>query len=293
MTGTPPRCVVRVVVMCCHGASQDYLVARAAEEFELVGVVRHIPRPSQTLGSRLTKYLDPRRLFEYLVARLVLPAHERRAQRLERELLWRDGQPPRPPAGVPAIEVEDINSPNTRNFLRGQRPDLVLINGTNLLRRELLRSRRDIRWGFVNLHTGLSPYSRGGNCNLFMMLEGKPELTGITVHHLDAGIDRGDIIVSDQLPLREDDNFEMAEVRCFHHGVERLLEGARAVCEGKAERVPQWEPGKLFLRRTGYVYRPWHRVLVNRMIRRGLIRDYLRERTERSRAVRLVGVTGR
>jgi hypothetical protein len=53
--------------------------------------------------------------------------------------------------------------------------------------------------------------------------------------------------------------------------------------------VKQWELGKLFLRRTGYVYEPYHRVRVNGLLDRGLIAEYLTRREERDRAIRLVG----
>jgi folate-dependent phosphoribosylglycinamide formyltransferase PurN len=279
----------RILVLCCRGEFQDYLLQRVSEEFDLVGCVRFVPKSPERLGSRLSKYRSPRVLAEYLVARALLPAEDRRGQQLARQLFWRGGVAPAPPANMRELDVDDVNAPEVLQLVRELKPELVLVNGTNLLRRDLLRLASGIRWGFVNLHTGLSPYSRGGNCNLFKFLEGRPEHVGITVHHVDAGIDRGDIILSDQLPLQPGDNFEMSEVRCFHHGIESLLLAARQLIAGRASRVPQWEPGTLYLRRTGYVYRPYHRVIVNRAIRKGLIRDFLSRKEQINQDLRLVG----
>jgi methionyl-tRNA formyltransferase len=144
----------------------------------------------------------------------------------------------------------------------------------------------------VNLHTGLSPYSRGANCNLYMILEGHPELVGVTVHHIDPGIDSGDIIRSAQVPLEPGDNFETIDVRSFHVGIELLLAAARELVAGRAARVPQWEKGKLFLQRTGYRYEPWQRLEANRRLEGGLLAEYLADREARDAAVRLVGATG-
>ena len=181
-----------------------------------------------------------------------------------------------------------INEERTAAFLRRLAPDIVLVNGTQLLRQPLLELIPSIRHGIVNLHTGLSPYSRGANCNLYMLMEGHPELVGVTVHHIDPGIDSGDIILSAQVPMEPDDDFETIDVRSFHVGIELLLEAAHRLEAGTAPRVPQWEQGKLFLKRTGYVYEPWQRLMANRRIARGLVRDYLAERPARDAGVRLV-----
>ncbi len=279
----------RVVVLCCEGKFQDYLLQRVSEEFDLVGAVRYAAtNPKGSLRDRLSRYRSPQALWEYLTARALLPGYLARSRQLERELIWRAGEPPKPPDGLPLVRVPDINAPEAQDFLARLEPELVLVNGTNLLRQQILSLAPNTRLGFVNLHTGLSPYSRGGNCNLFMLLEDKPELVGITVHHLDVGIDSGDIILSARVPMQPDDCYEMFEVREFHFGIESLLRAAHALVAGCAPRVKQWEEGKLFLKRTGYVYRPYHRLLVNRSMERGLIRDYLADKSSRDSTARLV-----
>jgi len=265
---------------------------RASEEFNLVGVVRVAPmNPHGGWRHRLGKYLSPSVLVEYLLARMLLPREERQGRALEQQLFWIDERPPVVPALVPCLHVQDVNAPEAVDFVRRSAADLVLVNGTNLIRKQMLKLCEGMKWGLLNLHTGLSPYSRGGNCNLFMLLEGKPEHVGVTVHHIDVGIDRGDIVLSDHVPLLPTDNREMIDARAFHHGIEQLLMGAKALIGGWAPRIKQWESGKLFLQRTGYVYKPFHRVLVNRALRRGLVAKYVEQRAQRDAAVRLVRCT--
>lgn len=286
------RSEIGVVVLCGSGRYQDYLLNRVHAEFRLLGFARYDPvQPKGSLQERLIKYRNTRSLLEYLFARAYLPGHEFRARQLEHRLLMAENYAGFP-EGLPHATVADINDPSVAKLIADLEPDVVIVNGTNLLRRPLLELAKAARLGFVNLHTGLSPYSRGGNCNLFMLLEGKPELVGITVHHLDGGIDRGDIILSSRVPMECDDNFEMVEVREFHHGIEATLRAVHTLAAGQAPRVKQWEEGKLFLRRTGYVYRPYHRVLANRMIKGGLIRDYLADKNRRDAGIRLVECPG-
>jgi len=294
--GGPPRPSrgPRTVVLCCEGFYQRWLVQRASEELDLVGVVVQHP-PAAVAGGRLQRwrrYRDPRVLVRQLRARLALPPHERRGEALRQQLFCPAGLPPRLPPELPVLHTEAINGADTVAFLRQQRPDLLLVNGTQLLRQPVLDLRPSLPLGIVNLHTGLSPYSRGANCNLYMILEGHPELVGVTVHHIDPGIDSGDIIRSAQVPLQADDNFETIDVRSFHTGIELLLEAAHDLARGQATRVPQWEQGKLFLRRTGYHYEPWQRLAASRLLEGGLLADYLAHRPERDAAVRLVGPAG-
>jgi folate-dependent phosphoribosylglycinamide formyltransferase PurN len=285
---------VRAVVLCCDGLYQRTLVQRARRHFHLAGVVvQHPPQSAPARRwDRLRRYRDPRVALRQAWSRVALRPYERRGRELEDRLFRPDGREPALPEDVPIHHTTAINGAETVAFLRAVAPELVLVNGTQLLREPILSLRPQIRHGIVNLHTGLSPYSRGANCNLYMVLEGHPELVGVTVHHIDPGIDSGDIIRSAQVPMEPDDNFETIDVRCFDVGINLLLEGARDLVEGRAPRVSQWEKGKLFLQRTGYHYEPWQRLQANRLLGRGMLRDYLAHKEARDAGLRLVGALG-
>lgn len=51
--------------------------------------------------------------------------------------------------------------------------------------------------GCVNVHPAYLPYNRGANPNVWSIVEGNP--AGVTVHYMDADIDRGDIIAREQV----------------------------------------------------------------------------------------------
>lgn len=287
---------VRAVVMCCDDLWQRGLVRDVAEAYDLAGVLFvHFPPPGPPLGrlrrawTRFSRYLNPLTLFRHLRSRRLLDRWEREAEPLVKELFHREGAPPEPPADVPILRVRDVNDPEAVEFVRSLEPDVVCVNGTNLLRDPMLALIPDIPLGIINMHTGLSPYSRGGNCNLFMLLEGRPEMVGVTIHHIDRGIDSGDIIRTARPPLEPDDTFERIRAKVFRLGIDLMLESVAELAAGRARRVKQWTEGKLFLRRTGYRYSPWVRVQVNRRLREGLIPDYLAEKERRDEGIRLIG----
>ena len=282
----------RIVVLCCDGIYQRYFVQRLHQAYQVVGiVVRKEPQAKGSLAGRLRRYLNPVALARYLLARFDMARSARVSAGLVESLYYEQGRPPAMPAGVECITVPDINSPEAVAFVERHAPDMVCVNGTNLLRAPMLGLADQIPLGIVNLHTGLSPYTRGGNCNLFALLEGKPEWVGVTVHHIDPGIDSGDLILTRQVEMQADDEYDHIDARTFRLGADLMVLAVKQIAEGRAARVPQWDEGKLYLRRTGYVYEPYHWYRANRLLRKGLIKRYLQEKKVRDAAVRLVGET--
>ena len=279
-----------IVVLCCDGVYQRYLVRRLHEAYGVSGVVVH--RPPNAKGSvweRLQRYMDPARLGRYLVARWDMARAAREAAPLVETLFGPGGALAAFPAGIDVETVEDINAPQAVDFVARHAPDVVCVNGTNLLRGPMLVLQPEFPLGFINLHTGLSPYTRGGNCNLFALLEGHPEWVGVTAHHIDPGIDSGDLIITAQVPMSEGDNYDMIDARTFRLGADVMETAVRQLVDGRAERVPQWQKGRLYLKRTGFVYEPYYRYRVNRLLKRGLVRSYLADKEARDAGVRLVG----
>jgi len=281
---------LRVLIMCCDGLYQRYLINRVKKEFNLVGVIFHAtPNAKGNLFKRIARYRNPIDLLTYLQARILIPYYESLALPLVKRLFFENGCAPLPPNSVPICHVGNVNAPEAVKFVHDLAPDIICVNGTNLLREPMLNLIPTIPFGIINLHTGLSPYARGGNCNLFVLLEGHPELVGITIHHIDKGIDSGDIIITARPEMEPTDNYEMIDAKTFRLGIDLMLVAIHQLIEGRAERVKQWEEGRLFLRRTGYVYYPYLRVKVNLLLKKGLIRDYLKNRQIRDIGIQLVG----
>lgn len=276
--------------MVCDGLYQQHFVHGLSVAFNVVGVVIYRPVLSKgSFGQRIRRLLGWGAALRFLRSRRAFRAERAAAHLLVETLFYRDGSGFAFPGGAAQLVVNNINDPAVADFLRQRAPDVVCINGTNLLRDGLLAIASTIPYGFVNLHTGLSPYARGGNCDLFMLLEGRPEFVGITIHHIDSGIDSGDIIVTARPDLVPDDNYAMIEAKSFHLGNKMMVVAVTQLFEGRAERVKQWQHGKEFLRRTGYVYDPFVRLQVNKILKRGLVAQYLADKAGRDKGIRLVG----
>ena len=276
--------------MVCDGLYQQHFVHSLSAAFNVVGVVIYRPvTPKGSLVQRIRRLLGWGAAFRFLRSRAALRAEQETAVPLVESLFRRNGVNFAYPAGAAQLVVSNINDATVAKFLQQHKPDVVCINGTNLLRDELLAIAATIPCGFVNLHTGLSPYARGGNCDLFMLLEGCPEFVGVTIHHIDAGIDSGEIILTARPDLAPEDNYAMIEAKSFHLGNRMMVVAVTQLFEGRAARVKQWQHGKEFLRRTGYVYDPFIRLQVNEILKKGLVAQYLANKDDRDKGIRLVG----
>ena len=153
---------------------------------------------------------------------------------------------------VPLSDHLGVNAPSVVDLVRHVQPDLVLVSGTDLLKRPLIEAIAE-HGRVMNLHTGLSPYLKGApNCTNLALALGEYGLIGNTVMWLGAGIDSGDIIATERTPLTGNESLGALHLRVMEHGnglyarcVERLAAG------GPLPSVPQRElgPGRLFMSR--------------------------------------------
>ena len=93
---------------------------------------------------------------------------------------------------IPVTSPENINTPEFVEQLCAWMPDLVVVLAYGqILKPEVL----DVaRLGCVNVHTSLLPKYRGAAPIQWAIVNGDSE-TGVTIMHMDKGMDTGDIIL--------------------------------------------------------------------------------------------------
>jgi methionyl-tRNA formyltransferase len=172
------------------------------------------------------------------------------------------------------VQVRDINGTETVQGIQAMEPDLIVVSGTKLIKDPVFAIRP--RLGLVNLHTGLSPYYRGGpNCTLWCLANHEPQYIGATVHLLDPGIDSGAILLSEQVVIEPDDTIAGLVWKTVEKGHELYETTLRAYADGRLPKpLPQAELGN---GRT-YFTREWNVVQMARAVRyvnRGKLRAWV------------------
>lgn len=62
------------------------------------------------------------------------------------------------------------------------------------------------KYGFINFHYGLLPAYAGAN-PVFEQIKRREQFGGITIHHADAGIDTGPVIMQQRIPISDGETF--------------------------------------------------------------------------------------
>ncbi len=85
--------------------------------------------------------------------------------------------------------------------------------------------------GNINLHASLLPKYRGAAPIQWVIAKGET-LTGVTTMRIDAGLDTGDILLQQQLPIGADDTAEMLAPRLATIGAHLMVETLRGLQSG-------------------------------------------------------------
>jgi len=162
------------------------------------------------------------------------------------------------------LEVEDIHSQIAQEFARSSAAEIVAVSGTRLIRRSMLdeSSHRQI----LNLHTGLSPFVKGGpNCTNWCISRKDWHLIGNSVMWIDAGIDSGDLVATETVPLVGTETLPELHLKVLEHGHSLYVDAIYALWEGRSiSRVKQREMGEgvtLYSRQWNFVSKT--RMLIN------------------------------
>lgn len=102
--------------------------------------------------------------------------------------------------GIPVHRVNNYHTEEAMALVRAAAPDLGVIYGTNILKESVFNIPR---LGSINLHRGLVPYYRGGPAVFWELFNGESE-AGLTVHHVAAKVDAGEVLVQETVPLAYD-----------------------------------------------------------------------------------------
>ena len=135
-----------------------------------------------------------------------------------------------------------INDPYYVSLIQEQKPDIIIVMGTCLIGKEIIESAKHV----INLHTGLSPYYRGGATNAWPIDEEDSNMFGVTVHEMSLGIDSGNIIFTNQPEINKNDNYGTINCKCIQLGTKKVIESIKNIEKNSLHSIKQWTSGKLF-----------------------------------------------
>ena len=140
------------------------------------------------------------------------------------------------------ILVQDLNGEACRWAVEAMQVDLMILAGTPIIRAPILKVPK---LGTLNAHQGALPAYRGMNVIEWAILEGASP--AVSIHFVDPGVDTGDIVIAEKIPIVEGDTFASIRFRAGRQQCEMLARAARQALSGPLTRRPQRaEEGRQF-----------------------------------------------
>jgi folate-dependent phosphoribosylglycinamide formyltransferase PurN len=133
------------------------------------------------------------------------------------------------------INVTSVNDIKCIEELRRLSPDIVIVNGTRIISKNVLDSVNAV---FINMHTGITPQYRGVHGGYWAMVNKDPAHFGVTVHLVDKGIDTGNILYQAVAAPSSRDNFVTYPFLQFGEGIPLVKKAIDDVIQNKLNPMP-------------------------------------------------------
>jgi len=141
-----------------------------------------------------------------------------------------------PLAGVEYTHVQDINSQEVVDLLERERPELLLVYGTKILKEPVLRTARR---GVLNAHCSILPEYRGVRSEFWQCHDQAYDHVGITIHLVDVGVDTGMVLFQQRTEVGEDPDPFRLRTRNTLAVIAHYPEVAKAFLAGELKPLPQ------------------------------------------------------
>jgi methionyl-tRNA formyltransferase len=280
---------LRVVVAVSRDPSDQYFANQLVERLGAVGVLveTQVPPPDTRPAWRkaLNLLVRPDRLVQRIAGAMAMRWRLRYELYNQPEFQADFGEQGTKIIAPPQVSVHyceglnAINSPGSIAWLRSMNPDVVVVCGASIIRKEFLSVPR---LGVLNLHGGLAQRYRGLNTTDWAVHNGEPEYVGCTVHFVAPGIDDGDILYQGRPQLAADDTPNRLYEKVVKLGVQIMETAVRDLEAGRAKPAKLPSRGDLYLHKH---FTPRVRSRTWRRYREGVVRDYLANPRERDAVV--------
>ncbi len=229
----------RIVIWCGTAPNQKALANKIHKQFGVAGIV--IDKKKTGVKKKKQSSLL-RKAWDHVRFRQITNAWNNLQQYYETHFThWPD---------VPMLEVATINSQEAHEFTKNIDPHLIVVSGTGLVKEAFLCLPVEI--GIMNLHTGLSPYVKGGpNCTNWCIANNEWHLIGNTIMWINAGIDTGNIITSETNDVSNCTSLYKVHLNVMEHAHDLYVKAINYVLKNEPPfiSIPQQElgEGNLFL----------------------------------------------
>ena len=137
---------------------------------------------------------------------------------------------------IPVFQPVGKMSAEEIRILNELNPDLIVVTAYGQLLPEAVI--RLPLHGCINVHASLLPKYRGAAPIQWAIINGEKE-TGVTTMQMDVGLDTGDMLLKESIPIKETDTSVTMHDKLASLGANLLMKTVEAIEEGSLEAEPQ------------------------------------------------------
>jgi folate-dependent phosphoribosylglycinamide formyltransferase PurN len=188
----PPATSPRLLLLGSDHPSTWIVYNRLIREFGLFGaVIENTVSKRALVRNRARRLGWPAVLSQMAFVALIRPILYYQSTWRLREICRANDMEAHEPMTAAIRRVESINSPEAKAIIAASGAEVVIVNGTRIIKPHVLQS---VNATFINTHQGITPMYRGAHGGYWALHENDAAHCGVTIHLVDEGIDTGNVI---------------------------------------------------------------------------------------------------
>lgn len=134
------------------------------------------------------------------------------------------------------FQPDNINDSECVNKLIALNPDIIIVVAFGqILKKEILNLPKH---GCLNIHASLLPKYRGAAPINWALINGEKE-TGITIMKMDEGLDTGDMLLKESIPINNEDDYTSIHDKLSKSGGDLIIKAIDQIKRGTIINTPQ------------------------------------------------------
>ena len=203
---------IKIVFLTTEGPASFYLINEIHRDYPVAKVFfRH--NQGSPLNSKLSKIFNMSKVrghFRYYLEQFFFSKEQALKKDYEKSCFPQALDP-----AIPAERVESLNSPESVAKIAAEKPDIILVQGTEILHENVLAiAKREI----INIHPGILPDYKGGGLPYWSFYNKDFDRLGVTIHVCTNQLDGGPILGQAFYQLTPED-----KIYQFSHRINRLF----------------------------------------------------------------------
>ena len=219
----------KIILAARRSKQSEYLAAQLNKQGRLAGVLWETG--AQARRRKLKRYfkssplLWPLRLLDIAAITIFNMVVDKRMQ-----------TPQVPPSKIQEHTTSDINDLDAITWLQQQKPTALLVYGTAILSPPTITA---LGTKILNIHSGILPTYRNVHSDFWALMNRDYKNIGISIIHLDAGIDTGDIALMQTLTVQPNDSLIAIKRRLLDLTVELSLKACADLSQNQLPKLVQ------------------------------------------------------